>query len=126
MTPAAPPEAAAELRAWHRLYVVRAAPVKAALDRLLRARQEARPDRYEERVRRAARALAEAIEASPVPLPATDRAARFLLRRTYLHLAHAAAAGAAGRFEAMELELRRAGGFLREAARVLGRYGLRP
>ena len=126
IVPAPPPAEAAELAAWHRRYRRSAAPVKAALARLLGARREERPALYRQRVRSAARGLAEALEASPVPLPEGDRAARFLVRRTYFHLARAAAAGAEGHFEAMELELGRAAAFLAQAARVLERYGLAP
>lgn len=131
--PAPPPApAAAALAAWHRRYLPRARPVKAAMRTLLAARQEIDPTRYKRRYRRACELLGRAVspftdrERRHELYPQADAAARYHLRHAYAALADAAAAGAEGRFVAAEIALADAARWFRQAARVLERYGLEP
>lgn len=130
----APPlaPAAAALAAWHRRYLPRARPVKAAMRTLLAARQEIDPTRYKRRYRRACEVLGRAVSPFTDPdrrqelYPQADAAARYHLRQAYAALAGAAAAGEEGRFVAAEIGLADAARWFRQAARVLERYGLEP
>lgn len=128
--PTAP--AAAALAAWHRRYLPRARPVKAAMKALLTARQEVDPARYKRRYRRACAVLGRAVAPFTDPgrrhqlYPQADAAARYHLLHAYAALADAAAAGEEGRFQAAEIGLADAARWFRQAARVLERYGLEP
>lgn len=131
--PAPPPApAAAALAAWHRRYLPRARPVKAAIRTLLAARQEVDPTRYKRRYRRACAILGRAV--SPFTdgdrrqelYPQADAAARYHLLHAYAALADAAAAGEEGRFVAAEMAFADAARWFRQATRALERYGLEP
>lgn len=130
----APAPAAGPLAAWHRRYLPHAAPVRAAMKRLLAARRVADPTDYKRRYRQACRSLAETLgpfgdperRDALYPAAEADPAAHYHLRRAYAELAAAAAAGADGRYEAAELAFADAARWFRQAARVLERYGLEP